>query len=287
MEKYIVKLIRENKKKLLKQKDKYRKNFLSNQERNIITKLKKEPEKNKTHWDNLLSEMKWMQSDFEKERKNKKKLGLTLSKSSKKYLETKHIEELKNIKRQKQNLQKKYNNISRSVKNYWQKIEKLTHYNYNIQLNNEKLIQQQNRLIGFISRLEKISAKVANYLGPGVNKKINEQSVQLSFNNDQNINSDNNSIITKDDELNIICKKNSDGTYSLSEDNSFDENILTKTAKFAEALQPKGIELKDTHINLKQPFLLNNILREYQLIGLHWLVALHDNHINGILADEM
>ena len=164
MEKFIVKLIRENKKKLLKQKDKYRKNFLSNQERNIITKLKKEPEKNKTHWDNLLSEMKWMQSDFEKERKNKKKLGLTLSKSSKKYLETKHIEELKNIKRQKQNLQKKYNNISRSVKNYWQKIEKLTHYNYNIQLNNEKLIQQQNRLIGFISRLEKISAKVANYL---------------------------------------------------------------------------------------------------------------------------
>ena len=287
MEKFIVKLIRENKKKLLKQKDKYRKNFLSNQERNIITKLKKEPEKNKTHWDNLLSEMKWMQSDFEKERKNKKKLGLTLSKSSKKYLETKHIEELKNIKRQKQNLQKKYNNISRSVKNYWQKIEKLTHYNYNIQLNNEKLIQQQNRLIGFISRLEKISAKVANYLGPGVNKKINEQSVQLSFNNDQNINSDNNSIITKDDELNIICKKNSDGTYSLSEDNSFDENILTKTAKFAEALQPKGNELKDIHINLKQPFLLNNILREYQLIGLHWLVALHDNHINGILADEM
>ena len=73
MEKFIIKIIRENKKKLLKQKDKYRKNFLSNQERNIFTKLKKEPEKNKTHWDNLLSEMKWMQSDFEKERKNKKK----------------------------------------------------------------------------------------------------------------------------------------------------------------------------------------------------------------------
>ena len=286
MEKFIIKIIRENKKKLLKQKDKYRKNFLSNQERNIFTKLKKEPEKNKTHWDNLLSEMKWMQSDFEKERKNKKKLGLTLTKSSKKYLETKHIEKLKNLKRQEQNLQKKYLNISRSVKNYWQKIEKLTHYNYNIQLSNEKLVQQQNRLIGFIGRLEKISAKVANYLGPGVNKKLNEQSTSLSLNEQNNL-SENNSQIGKEDEFNIICKKNIDGTYSLSEENEFDENYLTKTAKFAEALQPKGNELKDTQINLKQPFLLNNILREYQLIGLHWLVALHDNHINGILADEM
>ena len=73
-----------------------------------------------------------MQSDFEKERKNKKKLGLTLTKSSKKYLETKHIEKLKNLKRQEQNLQKKYLNISRSVKKYWKKIEKLTHYNYNM-----------------------------------------------------------------------------------------------------------------------------------------------------------
>ena len=285
MEKFIMKIVRENKKKLLKQKNKFRKNFISNQERNIFSKLKKEPEKNKTHWDNLLSEMKWMQSDFEKERKNKKKLGSTLTKAAKKYLETKHIEKEKNRKKQEHNLQKKYVNISRSVKNYWQKIEKLTNYNYNIQLNNEKLLQQQNRLMGFIGRLEKISAKVANYLGPGINKKLNEQSSNISL-NDQNISKENISL-GKDDELNIICKKNINGTFSLSEDNTFDENILTKTAKFAESLQPKGNELKDTHINLKQPFLLNNILREYQLIGLHWLVALHDNHINGILADEM
>ena len=28
-------------------------------------------------------------------------------------------------------------------------------------------------------------------------------------------------------------------------------------------------------------------LRDYQLKGLRWLVALHDNGLNGILADEM
>jgi len=28
-------------------------------------------------------------------------------------------------------------------------------------------------------------------------------------------------------------------------------------------------------------------LREYQLLGMHWLLKLHDKRVNGILADEM
>ena len=289
VEKYVMRMVRESKKLRLQQKDKNKRNGLTNQERSMITKLKKEPEKNKTHWDNLLCEMKWMQSDFEKERRNKKKQAHNLVKMTKKSIETKHVELVKNIKRQEANLQKKYLFISRTVKNYWQKIEKLTKYNYNKQLNNEKIVQQQNRLMGFISRLEKISGKVASYLGPGVNKKINEQSSSLSFcsdvmnNNSTNLNSTQNEL--KEDEINITVKKNPDGTYSLVETN-LDENLIT-AAQFAEQLQPKGTQLKEANISLQQPFLLNNILREYQLIGLHWLIALHDNHINGILADEM
>ena len=162
VEKYVMRIVRENKKLRLQQKEKNKRNGLTNQERSMITKLKKEPEKNKTHWDNLLNEMKWMQSDFEKERRNKKKLALAFVKYTKKSIETKHIEQIKNVKRQEANLQKKYLLISRTVKNYWQKIEKLTKYNYNKQLNNEKIVQQQNRLIGFISRLEKISGKAAS-----------------------------------------------------------------------------------------------------------------------------
>lgn len=40
-------------------------------------------------------------------------------------------------------------------------------------------------------------------------------------------------------------------------------------------------------IKTKVPFLLRGILREYQLIGLDWLVTMHEKHLNGILADEM
>ena len=35
------------------------------------------------------------------------------------------------------------------------------------------------------------------------------------------------------------------------------------------------------------PFLLKHELREYQHIGLDWLVGLYSRGLNGILADEM
>ena len=38
---------------------------------------------------------------------------------------------------------------------------------------------------------------------------------------------------------------------------------------------------------LQVPFILKNTLREYQHIGLDWLVSLYHKHLNGILADEM
>ena len=171
LEKHVLRLIREKKKLLMSNRiDKF-----EMQQRNMFTRLKKEPEKNKTLWDYLLMDMKWMQGDFEKERKHKRKLGLNFVKQIKKHLNSKQTEEIKNIKRQEQNMQRRYLNLSRAVKAYWQKIDKITNYNYNTQYNKEKIIQQQNRLISFISKLEKISGKVANSLSPGVNKKIAEQ----------------------------------------------------------------------------------------------------------------
>lgn len=33
--------------------------------------------------------------------------------------------------------------------------------------------------------------------------------------------------------------------------------------------------------------MLRGTLREYQMVGLDWLVTLYDKNLNGILADEM
>mgnify|MGYP002527713652 CR=1 FL=1 len=85
-----------------------------------------------------MTEMKWMHGDFEKERRAKRKLGLNLTKQIKKYLNSKQTEEIKNIKRQEQNLQKRYVNLSRAVKTYWQKIDKITKVRRLNVLNNRK-----------------------------------------------------------------------------------------------------------------------------------------------------
>ncbi|CAI2167043.1 13618_t:CDS:10 [Funneliformis geosporum] len=47
-------------------------------------------------------------------------------------------------------------------------------------------------------------------------------------------------------------------------------------------------EIKKFDIPARQPRLVTGgVLRDYQLIGVEWLVSLYDNGLNGILADEM
>ena len=38
---------------------------------------------------------------------------------------------------------------------------------------------------------------------------------------------------------------------------------------------------------LQAPFLLKHTMREYQHIGLDWLMTIYTRRLNGILADEM
>uniref|UniRef100_A0A915AH61 Helicase ssl-1 n=2 Tax=Parascaris univalens TaxID=6257 RepID=A0A915AH61_PARUN len=60
-------------------------------------------------------------------------------------------------------------------------------------------------------------------------------------------------------------------------------NIAEEALKF----QPKGFTLETTQVKTDVPSLIRGTLREYQLVGLDWLVTLYDKGLNGILADEM
>nr|XP_006000939.1 PREDICTED: helicase SRCAP [Latimeria chalumnae] len=62
---------------------------------------------------------------------------------------------------------------------------------------------------------------------------------------------------------------------------------ITDIAAAAESLQPKGYTLATTQVKTPIPFLLRGTLREYQHIGLDWLVTMYEKKLNGILADEM
>lgn len=63
--------------------------------------------------------------------------------------------------------------------------------------------------------------------------------------------------------------------------------LLNNVAALAQSIQPKGNTLSSTQVVTPIPVLLRHTLREYQHIGLDWLVTMHDRKLNGILADEM
>lgn len=65
------------------------------------------------------------------------------------------------------------------------------------------------------------------------------------------------------------------------------EHIIADAAAAARSAQPTGITFSTTYVRTKFPFLLKYPLREYQHIGLDWLVTMYEKRLNGILADEM
>ena len=75
-------------------------------------------------------------------------------------------------------------------------------------------------------------------------------------------------------------------TYERSFDD-FVNKTINHAAMKARELQPTGSTLATANIKLRQPFLLKHNLREYQLVGLHWLTTMYERNLNGILADEM
>ncbi|KDD72180.1 SNF2 family N-terminal domain-containing protein, partial [Helicosporidium sp. ATCC 50920] len=62
---------------------------------------------------------------------------------------------------------------------------------------------------------------------------------------------------------------------------------MTATLAALTAAQPSGTTLATASVSARPPFLLKGSLREYQQIGLDWLVTLYHKRLNGILADEM
>uniref|UniRef100_A0A0K8SA08 Helicase domino n=2 Tax=Lygus hesperus TaxID=30085 RepID=A0A0K8SA08_LYGHE len=77
-----------------------------------------------------------------------------------------------------------------------------------------------------------------------------------------------------------------DGVVPESSNEDKDKEI-NDVAAIAQSIQPKGNTLSSTSVVTKVPFLLKHSLREYQHIGLDWLVTMYERKLNGILADEM
>ncbi|KAG5879904.1 hypothetical protein JTB14_018447 [Gonioctena quinquepunctata] len=88
------------------------------------------------------------------------------------------------------------------------------------------------------------------------------------------------------DELKLLVEdSHKEGEVTKTEDK--DDDLINDAAAIAESIQPKGNTLSSTNVSTNIPFLLKYFLREYQHIGLDWLVTMYERKLNGILADEM
>ncbi|CAL8343222.1 unnamed protein product [Lota lota] len=61
---------------------------------------------------------------------------------------------------------------------------------------------------------------------------------------------------------------------------------IAEVAAATEIILPKGSARTTSTSRSPAPVLLHGALREYQQIGVDWMVNLHKKHLNGILADE-
>ncbi|XP_059180034.1 helicase SRCAP isoform X2 [Centropristis striata] len=87
-----------------------------------------------------------------------------------------------------------------------------------------------------------------------------------------------------DEGMEVLLKE---GDNSPPASSSRPKKEISHIAATAESLQPKGYTLATTKVKTPIPFLLHGTLREYQHIGLDWLVTMYEKKLNGILADEM
>lgn len=92
---------------------------------------------------------------------------------------------------------------------------------------------------------------------------------------------------TKDTEVGLENLLDDQAGTSSGENCDNGDALLNNVAALAQSIQPKGNTLSSTQVVTPIPVLLRHTLREYQHIGLDWLVTMHDRKLNGILADEM
>ncbi|KAL5711838.1 Pharynx and intestine in excess protein 1 [Ranunculus cassubicifolius] len=124
----------------------------------------REPRRPKTHWDYVLEEMLWLSKDFEAERKWKLALAKKVAiRASKNALDPTTRGE-KKVKEEEQRLRKVALNISKDVKKFWVKIEKLVLYKHQLELEEKKKKALDKQLDFLLGQTERYSTMLAENL---------------------------------------------------------------------------------------------------------------------------
>lgn len=124
----------------------------------------KEPNRPKTHWDHVLEEMVWLSKDFESERKWKLAQAKRVALRASKGMVDQATREERKLKEEEQRLRKLALNISKDVKKFWMKIEKLVLYKHRTELDEKKKKALDKHLEFLLGQTERYSTMLAENL---------------------------------------------------------------------------------------------------------------------------
>ncbi|KAH3766640.1 swr1 complex snf2 family dna-dependent atpase [Pelomyxa schiedti] len=263
-----------------------------------------EPPKKHTLWDSVLTAI----SSAAKDSRARRKEGLANAKKVAKLME-KHVKNEKSKvvraeKEQEQQLKKVASKMARMVKIFWGEMEKVVMYKHKARINERKSEAMNKHLDFVVGQTERLSQLLAQDLTHVESDKSHESRTtatnpqpELQENNNELLPSSISSMDREESHQDTppessslappSCSSPSTSTTSTTATTSSGKKLIEQTAALASSAQPTGITLTTTQVKTPVPFLLKHTLREYQHIGLNWLVAMYEKRLNGILADEM
>ena len=193
-----------------------------------------------------------MAEDFDRERRLKAGRAKKLVRSAGAYLRNRQEAAQRAAKDLEKQAYIKCGRVARIVNNYWRNVEKLALHLRQVEVEEKEQAQRTKRLDKFVERQLRLTSQVA----AGLTREHRPVVIEL---------------VKQGEEWRVGGEGEETGWE----------------AAMAEEIQPKGYTLATSRVYCKMPFLLVGKLREYQHIGVDWLVTLHDKRLNGILADEM
>jgi protein required for attachment to host cells len=121
--------------------------------------------KTDTHWDFLMKEMMWLGADFQGERKRQLSLAKKLASSVKQYHKTKEARRLRELQQAETKRRKLSAKISRDVKSWWIKIERVISYKQKIKADEERQKAMNKQLVVLVQQTERYSESLTKYRG--------------------------------------------------------------------------------------------------------------------------
>uniref|UniRef100_M3ZIC4 E1A binding protein p400 n=1 Tax=Xiphophorus maculatus TaxID=8083 RepID=M3ZIC4_XIPMA len=274
----------------------------------------------KSHWDYLLEEMQWMAADFAQERRWKEAAAKKLVRTCARYHQEQKKNEERSQKEREVHLRHIASTIAREVEFFWSNIEQVVEIKLQFQINEKRLkalgpqkatgtttdeestIEEQEvmegetdhkaELIDLAKDAEmSLDALKKQYAGAYADDFEWPQPSSCSDEDDVEETEEMECVPSSPPEAVVI-----DSLLSMDQQRSTDKSTsnsngkagrdIAEVAAATELLLPKGSLRITTSTRSPAPVLLHGLLREYQQIGVDWLVNLHKKRLNGILADE-